>query len=220
MDMNTLIYLPVSLGEAIDKLTILDIKLDKITDNRKTDVFKERDLLYETLRKFIIKYNDLYQSMKKVNLLLWDMMDILRDGDYSNDEYIKISKKCIEYNDIRFRIKYKINNTSNSQIKEQKGYKITRCLIEINNNITNIYEFIKPIKYYSFFYEEIIIIYSGQNTLLIDEFANDTTIIISDTSNKDEYKTSFTFKNNQYDQQAILDIFQLDDDVMNTLLSS
>jgi hypothetical protein len=218
--MDTLIYLPVSLGEAIDKLTILDIKSDKITDNRKTDVVKERDLLYETLREFIIKYNDLYQSMTKVNLLLWDMMDILRDGDYSNDEYIKIFKKCIQYNDIRFRIKYKINNTSNSQIKEQKGYKITRCLIEINNNITNIYEFIKPIKYYSFFYEEIIIIYSGQNTLLIDEFANDTNIIISNTSNTNEYKSSFTFKNNQYDHQAILDIFKLDDDVMNTLLSS
>ena len=157
--------------------------------------------------------------MKKVNLLLWDMMDILRDGDYSNDEYIKISKKCIEYNDIRFRIKYKINNISNSQLKEQKGYKITRCLIEINNNISNIYDFIKPIKYYSFFYEEIIIVYSGYNTLLLDEFANDTTIIISNTSNTNEYKSSFTFKNNQYDHGDILDIFQLDNDVMNTLLS-
>ena len=44
--MTDILYLPVSLGEAIDKLTILDIKLDKINDNRKNDVQKEYDLLY------------------------------------------------------------------------------------------------------------------------------------------------------------------------------
>ena len=71
---HDLMYLSVSLGEAIDKLTILDIKLDKIKDNRRIDVQTEHDLLYEKLSHFLIKHNDLYQSMKKVNLIIWNMM--------------------------------------------------------------------------------------------------------------------------------------------------
>ena len=134
-DSSDLIYLPVSLGEAIDKLTILDIKLEKIKDNRRLDVQKEYDLLYEKLKEFLIKYDDLYQSMKKVNLLIWNMMDILRDGDISNEEYLKVCKECIEYNDIRFRVKNKINYVSESLLKEQKSYKVNRLLININNNM-------------------------------------------------------------------------------------
>ena len=55
MSNNNLLYLPVSLGEAIDKITILDIKLEKIKDNRKNDVQKEYDLLFEKLNNFINK---------------------------------------------------------------------------------------------------------------------------------------------------------------------
>ena len=90
MPNDDLLYLPVSLGEAIDKITILDIKLDKILDNRKIDVKKEYDLLYDKLKEFIIKYENLYQTMKKVNLLIWDMMDILRDGSVNEKQYLKI----------------------------------------------------------------------------------------------------------------------------------
>jgi hypothetical protein len=180
------IYLPVSLGEAIDKLTILHIKLDKITDDRRIDVQKEYDLLYEKLSEFIIKYNDLYQSMKKVNLLIWDMMDILRDGNVDETIYLKICKDCIEYNDIRFRVKNKINYLSNSSLKEQKSYKINRLLIEINPNIINIADLIRPIKYFSFFYDEVIIIHN-KNSGLIDEFKYDPTVLFLD--NVDETTT-------------------------------
>jgi hypothetical protein len=170
--MNKIIYLPVSLGEAIDKLTILDIKLDNIKDSRKIDVKVEYDLLYDKLKDFINKYNDLYSSMKKVNLIIWKQMDILRDGDTTSEIYMKICKECIEMNDVRFRIKNKINMISNSSIKEQKGYKISRILIDFNleddsdvsydsddsydsDNVLNI--FINAIKYLSYTTDEIII---------------------------------------------------------------
>ena len=71
---NTLIYLPISIGEAIDKLTILDIKLDKIHDIRRNDVKKEYDMLYDKLSIFIEKYKGLYLQMKHINLLIWNMM--------------------------------------------------------------------------------------------------------------------------------------------------
>ena len=165
--MNEIIYLPVSLGEAIDKLTILDIKLDNIKDDRKLDVKIEYDLLFEKLKNFINKYNDLYISMKKVNLIIWKQMDILRDGDTTNETYMKICKECIEMNDVRFRIKNKINLISNSTIKEQKGYKISRIIIKfdlVNSLIYNKNDlddllniFTNAIKYLSYTNDEIII---------------------------------------------------------------
>ena len=106
------IYLPVSLGEAIDKLTILDIKLTRITDSRAADVKKEYDILYNALKPFVEQYVSLYTSMKKVNTLIWEFMDDLRDGVLEGDAYLKLCKKTIEFNDIRFRIKNKINGAS------------------------------------------------------------------------------------------------------------
>ena len=211
------IYLPVSLGEAIDKLTILDIKIDKIKDHRKIDVQTEYDLLYEKLKEFIIKYNDLYQSMKKVNLLIWDMMDILRDGDnISGEEYLKICKECVEYNDIRFRVKNKINFLSKSSLKEQKSYKVTRLLININNTENeNSEDFIRPIKYYSFFYDEIIIIFKEPFECL----KYDPTIIFKNELNEShEFKKQFHFDKQLYSKDEILTIFELDDTLMNKIL--
>ena len=110
----------------------LDIKLSKITDNRKIDVNNEYNLLYDKLKEIVIKYNDLYQTMKKVNKTIWDMMDILRDKQVDNNTYLTVCKDCIEYNDVRFRVKNKINNISKSILKEQKSYKINRLVIIIN----------------------------------------------------------------------------------------
>ena len=210
------IYLPVSLGEAIDKLTILDIKIDKIKDHRKIDVQTEYNLLYEKLKEFIIKYNDLYQSMKKVNLLIWDMMDILRDGDnISGEEYLKICKECVEYNDIRFRVKNKINFLSNSSLKEQKSYKVTRLLININIENENCANFIRPIKYYSFFYDEIIIIFKEPFECL----KYDPTIIFKNELNDSlEFKKQFHFDKQLYSKDEILTIFELDNTLMNKIL--
>jgi hypothetical protein len=215
--MDNIIFLPVSLGEAIDKLTILDIKLQKINDNRKLDVKKEFDLLYDKLKKFINLYNDLYESMKKVNLLIWNMMDILRDGNVSTDEYLKICKECIEYNDIRFRVKNKINYISESSLKEQKSYKINRIYIEINNVSEDVENFIKPIKYYSFFYDEIII--KSNSTLLKKEFNYDPTIIfIENYLENTEFKKNYIFPFEKYNKLDIFKIFNIDDIQINQLL--
>jgi hypothetical protein len=220
---NDLIYLPVSLGEAIDKLTILDIKLDKIKDHRRSDVQKEYNLLYEKLEGFLVEYNDLYQSMKKVNLIIWNMMDILRDGAVSNEEYLKVCKECVEYNDIRFRVKNKINYAAKSLLKEQKSYKVNRLLIEIADNINNVEDFIRPIKYYSFFYDEIVIKHS-ENSQLKEVFDYDSTVIFIANEDEDELnfkensKKQFLFKNNFYDKNEINSIFEITEHGINSIL--
>ena len=221
---NDLMYLPVSLGEAMDKLTILDIKLDQIKDNRRIDVEKEYDLLYEKLNHFLIKYNVLYQSMKKVNLMIWNLMDVLRDGNVDDEEYLKVCKECVEYNDIRFRIKNKINYASKSSLKEQKSYKVNRLLIELSDNIANVEDFVRPIKYYSLFYDEIVIKHRD-DSLLKPQFQYDPTIaFIAANANEDglncakNSKKQFAFANNFYDKDAINEIFELTEDAMNSIL--
>jgi hypothetical protein len=217
-DKNELLYLPVSLGEAIDKLTILDIKLDKITDNRKLDVKKEYDLLYDKLQEFIIKYENLYKTMKKVNLLIWDMMDVLRDGNVNEEQYLKICKECIEYNDIRFRVKNKINYVSKSLLKEQKSYKINRLVITINKNINENLTLLNIIKYFSFIYDEIVILSIHDLDYLKKYFDYDITILFNSTLEKIEHKFSFTLENEEYANFELYKLFNINEYEINILI--
>ena len=126
-------------------------------------------------------------------------MDILRDNKDVNN-YTELCIKCIDYNDIRFRIKNKINLLS--EIKEQKCYNITKLYIFINDKIDNIELFFNYIEYYSFIYDEIHI--TSNNNKLIDYFKYDSTIIINNIENVYNY----TFSNDTYTQPEIQNIFK------------
>lgn len=210
-----IIYLPVSLGEAIDKLTILHIKYDKIKDNRKLDVKKEYDLLYNKLKEFIEKYNDLYNSMKKINLIIWDQMDVLRDGNISDTDYTKLCRECIEMNDIRFRIKNKINLISNSSLKEQKSYSINRLIIELDCNEELFELFLIPIKYFSFIYDEIIINSNKNIQQIKDRFYYDNTIIFNLNLDNIDFKKKFEFNNKLNNLEEIYNIMNINNDILN-----
>jgi hypothetical protein len=200
--MNNILYLPVSIGEGLDKLSILDIKLNKSNDSRRVHILNEYNLLYNLLKDYIVTNNKLYNYIKKINILIWDLMDILRDNKDVNN-YTELCIKCIEYNDIRFRIKNKINLLSLSDIKEQKCYNITKLYIFINDKIDNIELFFNYIEYYSFFYDEIYI--HSNNNKLINYFKYDTTIIINNKENTYDY----TFSNNTYSKLEIENIFNI-----------
>jgi hypothetical protein len=152
--------------------------------------------------------------MKKVNILIWDMMDVLRDGDVADEVYMKVCKECIEYNDIRFRIKNKINILSNSQLKEQKSYKINRLLIEIDSSIS-IKDCKNAIQYISLFYDEVIIIY---NSDIIIELFDPTIIIIKqidmDMDNTIDYKKKIVL----YDLLKIYETFEIRESEIDRLL--
>lgn len=202
--------LPVSLGEGIDKLTILDIKCEKILDKRKIDVQKEYDILYEKLKVFIEKYDELYCSMKKINLIIWHQMDVLRDGTTSDEDYMKLCKECIESNDIRFRIKNKINLISNSALKEQKSYKVNRLVIQLNCHEQCFDLFIEPIKYFSYIYDEIIIQSSNNIVDKIKEcFDYDNTIKYNIELNGLDIKQEFNFQNDCYTINEIYKIMNI-----------
>lgn len=118
-----MITLPVSLGEAIDKLTILDIKCRKIKQSE--DSKKEYDILYENLKEYVEQFSYQYRTLIRVNEEIWDMQDEIRAMPQPDGQ------KCIDIlnkNDMRFRIKDNINKLAKSYLREQKGYSKRRAL--------------------------------------------------------------------------------------------
>tara|TARA_Y100000996_G_scaffold415393_1_gene409794 strand:+ start:3589 stop:4740 length:1152 start_codon:yes stop_codon:yes gene_type:complete len=178
------IELPVSMGEALDKLTILDIKLEKIKDNRKHDVQKEYNILYNKLKLNVQKYDFNYKILKQVNLDIWEMQDDFR---YNNGDKAKLCFKIIEDNDRRFRIKKKINNAANSSLKEQKGYKPKKAFVlthlGLGDNITSI----GAVRYLSTCYDKVLVVCKEHNKKNMELFySDDETIQIYPVVN-DEY---------------------------------
>jgi hypothetical protein len=212
------IFLPVSLGEAIDKMTILDIKRENIKDGRRNDVKLEYNLLLERLGPYVEEHRALYNSMKKVNRLIWDYMDLLRDGNMNDQGYLALCKRTIDYNDIRFRIKNKINYAAGSVLKEQKGYKVNSVLIEICEGLDTT-NFVGPIRYYSFLYDEIVI-QCGEHCGLRDAFKHDPTIIFRTgvASESAQFKARFSFPKSHHLAEEILAIFRVDQKMLEELL--
>lgn len=170
------IYLPVSIGEALDKLTILDIKLSVNPDN--SNIKLEHDLLKQELQEYITNNFVLYENLKKVNKDIWDLMDILRDSKSITDiEYTRVCKKTIELNDVRFRIKKKINNLNNSRIKEEKCYQVTCIEIVVNQDqdLDKIKEFIDN---KSIYYDLTNVIIDNQDKLQ-EYYKLDPTIVFN-----------------------------------------
>lgn len=207
--MDNLTYLPVSIGEAIDKLTILDIKLEKIKDQRRNDVKKEYDMLYEKLNVFIEKYQSLYKQMKHINLLIWGMMDIIRDAKLDDHTYLIQCKRCVEYNDIRFRVKNKINDKAKSSLKEQKGYLVNKVEITINDDV-DISLVIKPIKYLSLVKDLVLI--NSNNVILQNFLEEDSNVIFTSNENPKIVITS------NMDVSIILELLEINKNEMNILM--
>lgn len=168
------IKLPVSLGEALDKLTILDIKLEKIKDNRKLDVQKEYNILYDILKLYIQKFEFYYKILKKVNLDIWEMQDDFR---YNNSDKNKLCLKIIEENDRRFRIKKKINDIANSSLKEQKGYKPQKAFVMTHQGLGDMITSIGMIRYLSTCYDEVIVVCKQKNVNNVQNFYQDDATI-------------------------------------------
>ena len=121
---------PISLGELIDKITILEIKNEKINDKEKLkNISNELDKLFFLLNSLQLSKKDLDKYSKQlyvVNKKLWETEDILRalENEKSfNKEFIENARNVYKLNDERFRIKNKLNKQFSSEIIEEKSYK-------------------------------------------------------------------------------------------------
>ena len=123
------IIIEVSIGELLDKISILEIKQGKIKDPEKLKfIDKEHSILKEQLKKNIKsddKIDNLYQSLKVINTKLWVIEDDKRQCEKDKDfgeKFIKLSRDVHFLNDDRAKIKLEINNHTGSVIKEIKEY--------------------------------------------------------------------------------------------------
>ena len=195
------IKLEISLGEAIDKLTILDIKKDKIVDNRKNDVETEFDYLLKELDMYVTKYQYYYKILKKTNLEIWELQDTLRGDGCDKDEFYGICDEILNLNDSRYLIKKKLNELSNSQLKEQKGYKLRglNVVFGYNTRITTIDILNGAIRYYSFFYDEINLIpKSSECEFHLGEIFKDDPFIKVHSLLSESHDTDETTPNNDF----------------------
>ena len=119
----------ISAGELIDKITILEIKKEKISNKEKlVEVNKELSSLNETLKKSIndeSKIINFKNDLKKINLKLWDIEDGKRSAEKNSkfdEKFIELARSVYKFNDERAKIKLAINTTLGSNIKEVKSY--------------------------------------------------------------------------------------------------
>jgi len=117
----------VSNGEIIDKITILEIKLEKIKSPEKLDnVRKEYDLLTQCMAEIgVDSDNTLFKQLKDVNLKLWEIEDLLRIKEQKKEfdtEFIELARAVYFTNDERAEIKKEINKASGSSLFEEKEY--------------------------------------------------------------------------------------------------
>ena len=123
------ILVEVSIGELLDKISILEIKQEKIKDPEKLKfINNEHSILKEQLEKNVKsddKLNKLYHSLKEINAKLWIIEDEKRQCEkdkYFAEKFIKLSRDVHFLNDDRAKIKLEINNHTGSIIKEIKEY--------------------------------------------------------------------------------------------------
>ena len=123
------IIVEVSIGELLDKISILEIKKEKIKDPEKLKfINNEHSILKDQLDRNVKsddKLDNLYQSLKEINSKLWVIEDDKRQCEKDKDfgeKFIKLSRDVHFLNDDRAKIKLEINNHTGSVIKEIKEY--------------------------------------------------------------------------------------------------
>tara|TARA_B100000902_G_scaffold362226_1_gene380336 strand:+ start:40 stop:429 length:390 start_codon:yes stop_codon:yes gene_type:complete len=123
------IFVEISIGELLDKISILEIKKEKIKDSEKLKfVTNEHSILKNQLKENLKpddKLDNLYKSLKEINEKLWVIEDNKRQCEKDKDfgeKFIKLSRDVHFLNDDRAKIKLEINNHTGSVIKEIKEY--------------------------------------------------------------------------------------------------
>lgn len=115
--------IPVSIGELIDKITILTIKLNHQDSE---ELKKELDVLINIAYDLSVFNTDDVMNLTTINMTLWDLENQIRKKEKKqefDDEFIQIARKIYETNDKRSEYKKKINLENNSTYKEIKIYK-------------------------------------------------------------------------------------------------
>jgi hypothetical protein len=121
------VRIEVSNGEIVDRVSILMIKLDRVSDKAKlANIKKELQEILPSCLKITSLEDDLFKELKSVNEKLWDIENRIRekeDNKSFDDEFIDLARAVYFTNDYRSRIKQTISIKSGSKLREEKSYK-------------------------------------------------------------------------------------------------
>jgi len=116
----------ISNGELVDKLSILEIKLIKIQDSEKLkNIHKEYSMLEKAASQIIKRNDPLYKQLLDINQKLWEIEDRIRELEKKKEfgkDFIETARKVYFNNDLRAKIKQKINLKTSSDLFEEKSY--------------------------------------------------------------------------------------------------
>jgi hypothetical protein len=123
------LLVPISVGELLDKISILEIKAEAITEPAKhANVMRELAALEAVRRREIAAMTELaalYTELKSVNLALWQIEDEIREyerGGQFDDRFIELARSVYRNNDRRALVKRRINQLTGSELVEEKSY--------------------------------------------------------------------------------------------------
>ena len=123
---QTIMLIEVSNGEIADKLTIIEIKLSKITDpEKRKNLQAEWDVLNSAVAQIIDKDHPLYQHLFEINSKLWVIEDQCREHEKNKDfgsAFVEIARSVYQSNDERAAVKKEINKLTGSRLVEEKSY--------------------------------------------------------------------------------------------------
>ena len=134
----------VSLGEAIDKLNILELKLKKISNEEKRKEIQKEINALNACEIYKVKYDFFYHLLTYVNEDIWDTTDLIKNTQVTDPSFPILSHRIFSFNQKRFRIKSWFNLLETSNIKEQKSYASTMVYINVD---TDLYSKIAEINY-------------------------------------------------------------------------
>jgi hypothetical protein len=161
--MSAEIVLPVSLGEALDKLTILDIKMRKIGDDRTADVKVEYEALLQQLQPYVTRYEYHYRILKVVNEAIWDIQERFHGAETSAEEGAVLCRTILLENDRRFRVKAKINALANSVLREQKGYAKKKAIVYSHLGLGDMFWMNGAVRFLATTYDEVMVVCKTRN---------------------------------------------------------
>ena len=120
------ILAPISLGELIDKITILEIKKKHVKDLALENVKKELNALEATLCNLELDIDPvLIQQLKQINQNLWEIEDNIRNEERQKrfgETFVNLARSVYQQNDLRATVKKQINTTYGSSVTEEKSY--------------------------------------------------------------------------------------------------
>ena len=123
---NNIVYAPISVGELVDKITILEIKKIKLKEGKLKNILSELKILKKILNSYDFKIDRIFfKKLKKVNQKLWDIEDSIRIKEMEkafDDDFVQLARSVYMENDKRYLIKKEINDNYKSCIVEEKNY--------------------------------------------------------------------------------------------------